>query len=241
MSERTIKVYSGLTLVESDIRALLPEAEVAPPIERDDLVADVERGVNVVVIIDGRFHHARAVSPTEILDAIRAGVRVYGSSSMGALRAAELERHGMIGHGEVFERIKSTPFFRDDFVGQSFDPETTRPISAAYVDLQFAIERVVRDERPSASRLEELLGVLRDVHYSERTAARMKHEARSRWPEDRALLTVVDEVFSASGSQKRLDARAVLLRVQADLARIDRSNTEAAARLAAVGRGVRHV
>ena len=82
----------------------LPRFEIVPPIRRGDLPAMVRgRPPGVVVIADGVFHAALAVGHAEIRATIAAGWRVYGVSSMGAIRAAEMHAHGMIGFGEVFE------------------------------------------------------------------------------------------------------------------------------------------
>src|SRR4051794_30183149 len=109
-----VKVYSLLTLDADAIRRELPFADVAAPIKRGDLPLDIEQGYNAVVIIDGRFHQELAVACDEIMDAMRAGLVVFGGSSMGALRAAELDRYGMRGHGKIYELIKSSSEFRDD-------------------------------------------------------------------------------------------------------------------------------
>jgi hypothetical protein len=44
-----------------------------------------------------------AVGHREIISALKAGVCVVGGSSMGALRASELDSYGMIGVGRIYE------------------------------------------------------------------------------------------------------------------------------------------
>jgi len=70
-----IKVYSILTLGPEEVRRVLPDAVVAAPIQQGDLLKDIQGGFNVVVIIDGRFYQSVAVSPTEIMDALRRGLQ----------------------------------------------------------------------------------------------------------------------------------------------------------------------
>ena len=48
----------------------------------------------------------------EILAAVRKGVRVVGASSMGALRAAEMDTLGMTGIGEVYRMYKAASLSR---------------------------------------------------------------------------------------------------------------------------------
>ena len=45
---------------------------------------------------------------------MRSGLSVYGSSSMGAKRAAELYAFVMLGHGTVDDQVRQGGTFRDD-------------------------------------------------------------------------------------------------------------------------------
>jgi TfuA protein len=234
-SSRNIKVYGGLTLKADEICELLPTAQVAPPVERGDLARDLGRRINVVVIIDGKFHHSSAVSPTEILDALRAGIRVYGASSMGALRAAELHPHGMLGHGLIFERFRTTPFLRDDFVGQTYDPRQTRALSFPLVDLQFALERATELSLCTAEEASALEDAACLLHYSERTLSRMLREAERLWPADMRWRELIRQLLAPEASQKRRDALSCLARVATELSDLDRRNAELSRRLSRQG------
>ncbi|MFH1640079.1 MAG: TfuA-like protein [Chloroflexota bacterium] len=64
----------------------------------------------MVVIIDGLFYASTPVWQRELLSALDEGITVIGSTSMGALRAAELYPYGMIGYGKVFT------WYRDDII-----------------------------------------------------------------------------------------------------------------------------
>ena len=75
-----------------------------------------------------------AVSPTDVMDALRCGLRVYGASSMGALRAVELAPYGMIGHGSIYEHVLHTPYFRDDYLGQTFTEAPEGQQSEPYIN-----------------------------------------------------------------------------------------------------------
>lgn len=136
-----IKVYTRLTLDAQTVTTYLPKAVVSGPVKRDDILRDLENNINVIAIIDGQFHQSLAVSMSEIMDALRCGVAVFGSSSMGALRASELYPHGMVGYGKVYEHIKNTPYFRDDYLGQVFseEQEKTAAASKPYIDFYFRL------------------------------------------------------------------------------------------------------
>ena len=83
-----------------------------------------------IVLIDGIFYHDLAVWHKEIIYALLKGIVVIGAASMGALRAAELDRYGMIGVGEVYQRYRAGE--EDDaLVAMSFDPQTYKPLRDA--------------------------------------------------------------------------------------------------------------
>ena len=55
---------------------------------------------------------------------------MIGASSMGALRAAECDRYGMIGIGEVYQRYQAGEE-DDSLVAMSYDPQTYKPLRDA--------------------------------------------------------------------------------------------------------------
>ncbi|WP_263972028.1 TfuA-like protein, partial [Streptomyces resistomycificus] len=66
--------------------------------------------------MDGIYHHRLALRHKEILDALERGITVLGAASIGALRAAELDRFGMIGVGRVYHWYRTGVFDGDDAV-----------------------------------------------------------------------------------------------------------------------------
>jgi hypothetical protein len=95
-------VFAGPTLPAAEVAALLPGARVLPPVRHGDLLGLGLAAGDRVLIIDGMFLQTASVRHREVLHLLRQGVVVAGSSSMGALRAAELHRFGMRGFGEIF-------------------------------------------------------------------------------------------------------------------------------------------
>lgn len=94
------------------------------PIRRGDLPRLAStHSPGVAIIVDGNFHlDALAVGHAEIRDAIAAGWQVWGVSSMGAIRAAEMESFGMRGSGRCFEAYRDDPSLRDDEVALLHEP-----------------------------------------------------------------------------------------------------------------------
>ncbi|HEY0580591.1 MAG TPA: TfuA-like protein, partial [Chloroflexota bacterium] len=97
----TVYVFVGPTLPVDEARAVL-EATYLPPVSQGDVYRAARAGARAIGIIDGYFERMPAVWHKEILWAMAEGVHVFGSSSMGALRAAELAPFGMTGVGDIF-------------------------------------------------------------------------------------------------------------------------------------------
>ena len=223
LSHVKIGVYSGLTLGAADVQRWLPHALMRPPVKQFDLLADIREGYHVIVIVDGVFHQTPAVSPSEIMDALRRGILVYGCSSMGALRAAELYPYGMRGHGAIYEWIRSEPTFRDDFPGQVFSCEggVIRPLSATHVDFVFNLKRLLARGTIDARGYRHLERTFRDLYYPDRTLPALRAALSKRHPH---LIPAATRALTRMPSQKRIDALATLRRVARDLRAIQRDN-----------------
>ena len=142
---RRIIVFLGPSLERATAETILP-AEYRPPAKRGDLLWAVQDGAEVIGLIDGVFHQESAVAHREILTAIKKGVRVVGASSMGALRAAEMDTLGMTGIGEVYQMYKSGDLISDDEVALVFDPESGISLSEALVNIRFTLREAERQE-----------------------------------------------------------------------------------------------
>jgi YcaO-like protein with predicted kinase domain len=204
-----IKVYAGLSAQRSDVHSILPGALYAPPIKRDDILADIKSGVSSILILDGLFHQALSVSPSEIMDAIRRGIRVFGASSMGALRAAELEAYGMVGVGEIFEHIRDADAFRDDFLGQVFVDgwPQVQEASVTYVEFAINLKSLLRRRRISRKTCEYLCALYADLHYAERNLPTLTARIRDAHRNPDELLHAANHALNTMTRPKQSDAR----------------------------------
>ncbi len=134
-------VFLGPSLPKSEADQIL-KADLRPPVKRGDLPA-LEDGVDVIGIIDGVFMGEAAVGHREIIDKLKSGVKVYGGSSMGALRAAELHDFGMIGVGTIFDQYLNGKIDGDDEVALIFNPETLEPLSEPLVNMRLNLQGAV--------------------------------------------------------------------------------------------------
>ncbi|SOJ53743.1 hypothetical protein MSIMFB_01242 [Mycobacterium simulans] len=138
-------VTAGPTISVADIRAIAPNAEVLPPISFGDTLGYGLLPGDTLLIVDVLFFQHPSVRHKELLTLIDDGVRVVGSSSMGALRAAELHPFGMQGYGWVFEGYRDGILDAGDEVGMVHgDPEDGSPV---FVDARVNIRHTVARRR----------------------------------------------------------------------------------------------
>ncbi|MCI6930805.1 MAG: TfuA-like protein, partial [Methanobrevibacter boviskoreani] len=116
-NNKRIIVFTGLSLSFDDASQIL-DADYRPPVKRGDIfkILKEEEKPDIIGIIDGQFHSAPAVAHKEIMEALNEGITVVGGSSMGALRASELDSLGMIGVGFVYNEYKNGNIKSDDDV-----------------------------------------------------------------------------------------------------------------------------
>jgi hypothetical protein len=125
-TKRTI--FVGPSIYGVEVTRLPGEMWLPPAKSGDILQAILTIRPQQVVLIDGVFHQSQSVWHKEIGYALMRGIVVIGASSMGAIRAAEMHRYGMIGVGKIFEMYRDGEE-DDSLVAMSFDPETYRPLT----------------------------------------------------------------------------------------------------------------
>jgi hypothetical protein len=202
---------------------VLPDAVCLPPIRRGDLSRDIEEGVNVVGIIDGEFFQSMAVTPSEVLDALRTGMAVYGAGSIGALRAAELHEFGMVGCGRIFEHIRDTPYFLDDYLGVTFEDATSPHVSLPMIDFSATLEALTKAGSLDEASAEQLYIQYASLHFSERSLARLvKLPALMNAPH---LIHAMDIVTSNIINQKACDGWGLLHRIHDDILQVAHLNS----------------
>jgi hypothetical protein len=139
-----VVVFLGPTLAVDEARAVL-DAEYLPPVAHGDVLRATLGRPRAIAIVDGVFERVPAVWHKEILFALSEGIHVYGAASMGALRAAELDRFGMRGVGEIYRAYADGSLEDDDEVAVAHgDAEDGfRAVSDAMVDGRATLEAAV--------------------------------------------------------------------------------------------------
>jgi hypothetical protein len=203
-----IIVFLGPSLETTAAEKILP-AHYLPPAKRGDLLAAVQDEATIIGLIDGVFHQESAVAHREILSAIKKGIRVIGSSSMGALRAAEMDTLGMVGIGKIYQMYKSGELESDDEVALVFDPSSGMALSEPLINIRFTL-RQARDSGVIDSDAQEaLLAAARSVFYPQRTYRTIVYQAGEAIDE-KARERFLQWVKTNACDQKRDDAVAAL-------------------------------
>lgn len=162
-------VFIGPSIDRATAAAEL-DAEFLPPIERQDIARLLGRPErpDAIGIVDGKFLQGMCISPKEVLTAIDAGVTVFGSSSMGALRAAECEPFGMVGVGKVFEEYASGRIDADDEVAVVYDGTALSALSEPMVNFRFAIAAGLAAQAYSPATGSRFLEIAKDLYFPQR-------------------------------------------------------------------------
>jgi len=169
---KKIIVFLGPS-VDVETATTILSSDYSPPAKRGYLLRAAEDGAQVIGLIDGVFHQESAVAHREILAAIRKGICVVGSSSMGALRAAEMDTLGMVGIGDVYRMYKSGILESDDEVALVFDPVSGYSLSEPLVNIRYTLRKARDTHVISGEEHDALLAAARSVFYPQRTYARI--------------------------------------------------------------------
>jgi hypothetical protein len=216
----SVVIFVGPTLYRRDPRSLL-DAEYRPPAAQGDVLrAALAPGTRIIGIVDGYFECIPAVWHKEILWAMAHGIHVFGSASMGALRAAELRGFGMEGVGRVYQAIVDGELEDDDEVAVVHAPSEFgyRPASEAMVNVRATLSAAEAAEIVSSQTAAIVIEGAKSLFYPERHYPRILEAALTAG----AAASEIDALgrFLPSGrvDQKRMDALEMLETIRSRLA-----------------------
>lgn len=130
-------VFLGPSLSIEKARKII-NAEFLPPAKKGDFIKlSLISEKKIIILIDGVFLQDYPPTPIEVFQVVnKNNFQVYGASSLGALRAVELEKFGMNGYGRVFELFKKDIINSDDEVAVTFD-NSYNLLSEAMIDIRY--------------------------------------------------------------------------------------------------------
>jgi hypothetical protein len=207
----SIYIFAGPTLGVDEARPLL-EAIYLPPVSQGDVYRVGLLRPDAIGIIDGYFDRVPAVWHKEILWAMAQGISVYGSASMGALRAAELAPFGMEGVGEIFEAYRDGALEDDDEVAVAHGAADTgyRRVSVAMVNIRKTLAEAESSGIISRTTRQKLECVAKELFYPERSYKSMLGIAAGRGLASAELFDLERWLPRFQIDQKRNDAISML-------------------------------
>jgi hypothetical protein len=206
-----ICIFTGPTLPPAEAATIL-EAEYLPPAAIGDVYKAARMRPWAIGIIDGFFEATPSVWHKEVLWAMAQGIHVFGASSMGALRAAELADFGMVGVGAIFQAYRDGTLEDDDEVAVVHGPPELGyvQLNEAMVNIRATIGKAAEDGVLSAPTAEALIGIAKALYYKQRSYERLLAEAAARRLPAEELARLKAWLPANQINQKRLDAVAML-------------------------------
>lgn len=212
----SVHVFLGPSVPIQQARRIL-DAEYHPPVSLGDvceLVLDCAP-TTMIAIVDGQFEQVPTVWHKEILYALSRGVWVFGASSMGAIRAAELQPFGMVGVGEIFRRFSTGEFEDDDEVAivHATAEHGYQPLSEAMANLRLGLESATAKGAISARTAAELTAGAKAMFYPDRSWSSLFEYGRRQGLPASELDALRNYVQREAPDAKRADAVALLMQL----------------------------
>jgi hypothetical protein len=218
----SVYIFVGPTLRREEIAASC-DAVCLPPVAQGDVYRVAQRRPRAIGIIDGFFTGAPSVWHKEILWALSQGIHVFGSASMGALRAAELHSFGMRGVGRIFEAFRDGTLEDDDEVAIVHGPAELDfvAVSEPMVNIRATLARAETDGVLSESSRRALEAFGKSLFFPQRNWAEIFEGARAHGVAEAELAALRGWLSDGRVDQKREDALAMLAAIRETLARTD--------------------
>lgn len=208
-------IYTGLSLSFDEAKSILDsngdiEVIYKRPIKRGDLIHDIKENPDIIGIIDGVFHQNSAVGHREILDVMKRGIKVFGASSMGALRASELDSLGMEGIGYCYNEYASGNITSDDDVAVMLDSETLESLSVPLISMDYVFTNAVVENIITPDEKEELIRITKETYYPKRNYAKTLSESGLNENKKAKLV----DFIRTSKDIKKEDAKELILHIK---------------------------
>ena len=177
-----IIIYTGLSLSFDEAKEILDshddvEVIYKRPIKRGDLGQALKENPDIIGIIDGVFHQSSSVGHKEILNVISNGITVVGASSMGALRASELDTLGMTGIGYVYEQYATGKVTSDDDVAVMLDSESLEALSEPLINMDYVFTDAMNENIITPNEKDELIKIAKSTFYPKRNYSQTLNES----------------------------------------------------------------
>jgi hypothetical protein len=200
-------IFVGPTVSREEI-ATVCDFVCLPPVAQGDIYRAMQARPSAIGIVDGYFSQAPSIWHKEILWAMSQGTPVFGSASMGALRAAELHEFGMRGVGRIFEAYRDGTFEDDDEVAVVHGPAEIdyTPASEPMVNIRATLAAAEAARILSVSPRRALESFGKSLYFADRSWNALLTASPSHGVSENELTSLRDWLPSGRVDQKRLDS-----------------------------------
>jgi hypothetical protein len=177
-------IFLGPSLTRQKAKNIL-EADYRPPAKKGDLLrlADLTKDIAMVGLVDGFFLQDYPPTPIEVYQlATKKNILLVGAASLGALRAVELEKFGMIGIGKIFELYKTGKIDGDDEVAVTFEEGRHTLQSEAMIDIRFNLFIARRKGIIDENTKRQITKVAKNVYFPFRNYADILDLSKRQYP-----------------------------------------------------------
>lgn len=210
-------IYLGPSLSHEKARQVLPDAEYLRPARKGDLAGLIAKRRNadsplLVGLVDGVFLQDYPPSPIEVYQlAVQPNITLVGSSSLGALRAVELEKFGMMGIGRVFNLFKGGKLDADDEVAVTFTDGDFGLLSEAMIDIRYNLFLAHKKGFIDSKARSALTRTAKQTYFPHRSYSNIVEEASRHYPDQRSSFEAFGNYISTNRkSLKEKDAYRLL-------------------------------
>ncbi len=174
-----VVAFLGPSLSAAEARRVAP-CRVLPPARAGDVLAVLPERPLAIALVDGLFDTTPSVWHHELVLALDAGVAVFGASSMGALRAAELGGYGVVGVGRIFGWYRDGRIDDDGEVALLHGDAAHgfRPLTVPLVNVRAAADAARAERLVAAGEARAVVAAAAAIPYAERTWPRVLSAAR---------------------------------------------------------------
>ena len=200
-------IFTGPSLQE--LPSLPDNYDVLPPIMSGDIYKIINHSYTHIAIIDGLFHGFPSIWHREIISAMDEGIEVWGASSMGALRASELNKFGMKGVGHVYTWYSQDLIDGDDEVAlQHLQDSPYSPLTVPLVDIRYLLVNHYNLDFGSQAH-ELLIAAAQQIPYWNRTHTALSGNLLDQGIEPALVSSLINSLRS-NPSVKQIDAKNLL-------------------------------
>lgn len=203
-------VFIGPSISLEKARKIL-DADYKPPAKKGDLLSLLFEDTTIIGLIDGYFLQDYPPTPIEVYNLLRKkNVKVFGASSLGALRAVELNKFGMIGIGKIYHLYQKKILNSDDEVAVTFTDYSNFK-SEALIDIRYNLYLAHKRGYIDNKTRKTILRISKNTYFPYRGYVDILDKCKTKFSEYRDQIKNFEEfLLYNKKSLKEIDAIALL-------------------------------